>query len=825
MALLTHTIPNLMNGVSQQPITIRLSNQGEEQINGTCRVSDGLSKRLAVEMQLADKYVDPLEMWDLTIVDHRVKMHMVRGKSSSGVTKTVQLIVDGTSGVLAYRYMEYPFSSGVIGKYTYLNNSNKAGLSFLTDGDTTYILNKDVTVMKDVILGDSPDTAMRRQGSMGWVKTGYFGTTYTLKVNVVDSTTNALVSGTYVFTYTTNPSSTTTNLSELESTNIANANSGTLGLGKKLADYVANPANTYMNTNFDVVRDDNWFQLKFKSGSSEALTRRVEMTCTASTSETSIYACNSTIRDAITLPKTGPTGYVTAIDGNPTDTGDQYYLKYSPEASGWVECAKLQLDVDTFVTDSLPLKVTGLIEGGIFVENIRINPRTVGDEETCPDPSFVDKTIHDMFIFNNRLGFLSGNNVIMSRIDEFETFYRTSAASSLSADRVDLKASIPSAKYTELNYAVPFETAIMLFGDAAQYVLNTTTGFDVTKTSLQTSTEYESSKLCAPINLGASVYFPVTRGAYSGIFDLSRKDGIGLTAEEPTNHVPTYILGNVTEMTYSPVENILFVRTTEDKRTIYVQNRFIRQTVLEQNAWHKWTLPNDIIYINVLGSKLYISMVAEDTHTILRASIDIATNRIVPNDTLLIPFKPHLDMLQLVPMGTVLTVDDLGGDFYIAPEHEANLIGVNLSGGQVQGLDEINAALEEEDMYIGVPFTFSYTFSQQVPAQEGDGQKMVYQYGRLTLRSMKISFVNTGEFDVIVSPTGRDSYTTHFTGSILGLASSILGKINIASGVFKFPVNSRSNSVQIKIESSYPYPCTFNTCEWQGMFTNNSGRM
>jgi hypothetical protein len=218
-------------------------------------------------------------------------------------------------------------------------------------------------------------------------------------------------------------------------------------------------------------------------------------------------------------------------------------------------------------------------------------------------------------------------------------------------------------------------------------------------------------------------------------------------------------------------------------------------------------------------------MVAEDGVTLMRTSMNITTNRIVPSDDLELTFSPHLDMLQYVPMGTVLTIDDLGSDFYIAPEHEATLTGVNLRGGQVHGLDDINEQLEEQDMWIGVPFTFSYTFSEQVPAQEGDGQKMVYQYGRLVLRSMRISYVNTGKFDIVVTPTGRDSFTTYFTGAILGLASSILGRINIATGVFKFPVNCRSNSVTIKIESNYPYPCTFNTCEWQGMFTNNSGRM
>lgn len=827
MALLTHTIPNLMNGVSQQPITIRLSNQAEEQINATCRVSDGLSKRLAVEMLRAERIEvpesDPVEF--ITLSDTTTKMHTVSGVDASGVPRVIQLLLDCTSGLLTYRHLESPYTSGVIGTFEYLENSVKEDIKFLTDADTTYILNRGVAVLAVAAGGDAPETAMRRQGSMGWVKQGYFGTTYTLTTRIADAVTGADVVAATSHTYTTNSSSTTTTLTELETTNIANSNSGTLGLGKKLDDYVANVANTYYNTHLEVVRADNWFILKFKSGSAEATTRRIEMKVTSSTAETAAFAANGVIKDPVQLPRTSSSGYTVKVDADPTQPGDHYYLSYSTESFGWVESKQLGL-TGTIDSDTLPIIVTGLIEGSVSSEQLAVADREVGDIETCPDPSFVGHTINDMFIFNNRLGFLSKNNVIMSRIDEFNVFYRTSTAVSLAADRVDVKAAVPSSRYTDLNAAVTFETALLMFGDAAQYVLNTNTGFDLTKTSLQSSTEYEASKISPPINVGSSVYFAATRGNYSAIFDLSRKDGIGLTAEEATHHIPTYINGRVNEVAFSSTENIFFARTYEDKRTIYVQNRFIRNTVLEQNAWHKWTVPNDILYITAQQGKLYICMVAEDGITLIRTFVDIATLRINQDEeSLVLDFKPHLDYLQLIPQGTVLSIDDIDAIYYIPEEHEESIVGVALDGGQVFGLDDINTALEDADMWVGVPFTFSYTFSEQVPAEQGDGSKTVYQYGRLVLRSMKISYFNSGKFDVKVTPTGRDTFITKFTGTILGSISSLLGRINVSTGVFKFPVNCRSNEVTITIESSYPYPCTFNTCEWQGMFTNNSGRM
>ena len=49
MSLISTNIPNLINGVSQQPPTLRLASQAEEQINGLSDVVSGLSKRPPTE--------------------------------------------------------------------------------------------------------------------------------------------------------------------------------------------------------------------------------------------------------------------------------------------------------------------------------------------------------------------------------------------------------------------------------------------------------------------------------------------------------------------------------------------------------------------------------------------------------------------------------------------------------------------------------------------------------------------------------------------------------------------------------------------------------
>jgi hypothetical protein len=827
MALVTHTIQNLMNGVSQQPPTIRLSSQCKEQINATCRVSDGLSKRLAVELKAVNTVYEDDSAQYLEFDDADCRFHTVADVDpATGEDRVYQLIVHGPTGAMAVQFIKGEFVSSepylFLGLFPYLQGAKKENLRFLTNGKKTYVLNKNKIV--DWKSGDEPsgtEFAQNQQGALGYVAQGFFGTTYSLKVNVYNTNNDTIPYSTSTFTYTTNSSSATTDLTGLQTSVIAN---GATGLGKLLEDYVADTGNTWFNTNTEVVRDKNWFQIKFKTASPFPSDYQLRMEVSATTASTAIYGFNGICSDPVKLPVTGPEGYTMRIDADPTSSEDQYYLVYQERVNGWVEGVKKGKQ-GIFDEDTLPLIVD--MDFGT-VETLLINSRTVGDDEVAPHPSFLKQRLNDMFIFNNRLGFLSQNNLIMSKIDDFQTFYRSSVASNLASDRVDLTAAVPSTRYSNLNSAVPFETALMLFGDSAQYLLNTNVGFDVTKTSLQTSNEYDADTKAQPLNIGSSIYFNVKRGEYSGVFDLSRKDGIGLTAEEATHHVPTYIKGQVIEMAYSSIENMVFVRTLEDPNTIYVQNRFVRQTVLEQNAWHKWTTSNPILHMQVVGSHLYLTLKEDvpDATKLLYCTIDIATKRIEPTTDLEIEFIPHLDLLRKLPVGSEINSEFFGdNDTYYPPSVIDDLVGININGGQVQGLAAINLALEDEELWVGVPYKFQYTFSEQVPSQQEDRGKLVYQYGRLILRSMKISYSNTGRFDIKVKPTGRPQSTTSFSGLILGAISSVLGKINISTGVFKFPVNARSNEVDISIESTYPYPCTFNTCEWNGTFTNQAGRM
>ena len=105
MPLINHAIPNLINGVSQQPETLRLGSQAENQENGFSSVVEGLKKRPPTNFikkisssTLSNPFIhtinrDTSERYIVTIVQNSIQVHTV-----DGVAKTV--VDGGASGTL-----------------------------------------------------------------------------------------------------------------------------------------------------------------------------------------------------------------------------------------------------------------------------------------------------------------------------------------------------------------------------------------------------------------------------------------------------------------------------------------------------------------------------------------------------------------------------------------------------------------------------------------------------------------------------------------------------------------------------------------------------
>ena len=194
--------------------------------------------------------------------------------------------------------------------------------------------------------------------------------------------------------------------------------------------------------------------------------------------------------------------------------------------------------------------------GSFTFEQGNWGDRAVGDENSIPTPSFVGSKFSDVFFFQNRLGFLSGENVNLSRVSEYFDFFGKTARTLLDDDPIDVAAS--HTKVSVLKHAIPFDRKLLLFSDQTQFIFKGGDFLTPKNSSIVQTTEYEASTTAKPAAAGNVVYFPATRGGFTSIReyyvidDSDRSDATDVTA-----HVSKYIPDGVYDMVASTTENVL----------------------------------------------------------------------------------------------------------------------------------------------------------------------------------------------------------------------------------------------------------------------------
>jgi len=205
VSLISLQIPNLIQGVSQQPPQMRLPSQLEEQTNAYPSLTEGLTKRPPtnhIERLATTEAAAPFVHF---INRDSVERYVVRGTSTTlkvftlaGVEKPVY--TDGGSGTVAFTLP------------VYLNTP--ANLRALTVADYTFLLNTTTTVAMAVTT-----TAAAEQKALVAVIQAAYSTKYTVTIRYL--TTD------YPYTHTTTASAPTADTETIAAALVTLINAGT----------------------------------------------------------------------------------------------------------------------------------------------------------------------------------------------------------------------------------------------------------------------------------------------------------------------------------------------------------------------------------------------------------------------------------------------------------------------------------------------------------------------------------------------------------------------------------------------------------------------
>jgi len=448
--------------------------------------------------------------------------------------------------------------------------------------------------------------------------------------------------------------------------------------------------------------------------------------------------------------------------------------------------------------------------------------RLVGDDETNPAPTFVGSKINDMFFFKNRLGILTDDSIVFSEADEFFNFWRATVLQLLDSSRIDV--GVSHTRVAILKHAVPFQEKLLLFSENTQFVLRGSDLLTPKTVSITPATEYNSTPEIRPIVLNNYVYFPFKRNGYAGVTEYYVDNDTNIfDAAEVTAQVPTYIQSDVIAMVGTAVENVVALVNNQNRKEIFVYKYFWQGKEKIQSAWQKFTLSRDIIGLDFIESNLHL--VTNDTTSTYLEVLPLENDLQDTGLTYTICLDSRIDGSALTTSfsGGVTTIsgfpyDPVDVEIFSKNGHKYTFTRTSATAGTVSG------DITSVPFFAGIPYNMLYKFSDQTLKQPTErGGRSASDYTFQTIRSGSLNYAETGHFVVEVTPKFRDTYSYAFNPDILG-ANLTLNSFTPQDGHFRFPVQAQPNDVTIEVKSSSALPVKLLAAEFESMMIPRSRR-
>jgi len=785
MPLVSQTLPNLLGGISQQPVVVRNNTQCEAQDNALPSPTLGLTQKPPLEqvkVLSANPVSRPFMHWINRDTAERyvvfIKNASIQVFDLAGNAKTVNT-PDGVDYISQYGDMA-------------------DNLSAITVADYTFIVNKQRTV---AMASAEARHDTRYFSNAFWVKSSVSGLSYTARVAGVD----------YTVVAATNDSQSLA----LQLRNAINAAYGTTGITGGIW--------------------GNLVWLNYDGGQ----TPPPALTVKDPQGNNAIQVLKDEVKQFSDLPPQMLVGKMIKVIGTDGESAGDYYVMITKESDGttghgsiWEETyyADASGAVRGFNASTMPHILVRESNGTFTFKKATWDKRNVGDTTSVPNPSFVGRTISDIFFYRNRLGMCAGDNTVLSRAGDFFNFWPETARDVRDSDPIDT--SVSHNKSTLIKHAVPFDRSLMLLSDQSQFNLTADGALTHETARIDVATDYETSALCKPEGAGQNLYFTSERGTYAALWEYFVTDqGNGTSANDITSHVSKLIPAGTRVIAASVNDDFIVVLTDGAKNKLYVYKMAWNGTTKILSSWGTWTLPStaEVQGVKVIGSVVYMTVKFSATDlSLVKAQLTADTTAI--NEC---GYVPHLDRRMIQASGTydatndwttwtltynhgnaksyVVLTDDWGagkkGAVLLATQPATTTLRV--SGNYATGR-----------VYLGLASTFTYTFSPlNVRVQAQDGTTSVVD-GRLQIRKVYLACGPTGYLKVTVTPEGREARTYEYGSPInrVTVETPLIEEM-----VVKIPARGKAPTLNITVTSDSPLPLALLSATWHGEF-NKKGK-
>lgn len=814
----TQSLPNLLGGVSRQPDTKKIPGQVRDIINGNPNPVYGLMKRPGVRFisHIPSGVATANCKW-FHINRDSTELYVFRINQATGEISGYNLS-NGAAVTIT--------TTNPTGVASYLTAPTKYDLDIATVQDSTFVVNK-TKVVSALAVDTTKAAKFGKQGTVRIMSAAY-DSTYTFKV------TNLSSPGTvYTITHNTGAPPTTT-----PGTRDPGLLASTVAAALRTALQAAIPAATVTQINNNVC-----FQCAFP----------IKVEVSFGIDGSLLRAYTDVVTSFSQLAAEEVNGRLVKVVNDPSSNDDDYFAEFSVSdgtASGstvsgtgyWKETQNPSVSTG-FNTLTMPVALINTGLNAFTLGFVNWGTRKVGDDNTNPQPSFVGKKISHVFFYENRLGFLSESNFVMSQADDYFNFYSNSAKTQTDSDPIDL--SISSARPSSLHTAVALTQGLLLFSDSEQFLLYATdTRLSPSSTKIRSIGKYENTSKIHPVTTGRDVlaaaryYEDRQRGSTRVLSFLPQG-----TEEPPVTNIITTVVEDWLPPTIDYMElthdNTYLFMSDSASSEMYCYRIFEQDDQKLMRSWFRWEMPGKVQHIFTTNREFYVvltNVVAGNTvatlaHGEFGLITDSAvirypdTNRYInPSFDLwsnpqAITLKNNVDgsvttaitpaFTDVNPNLTPIAVWTKGDS---SPEYTGNYAVLTRTATGFEAPLDISDILPSE-MYVGYQFTFEVELPTMYVQRDGKADMT----GDIIIARNKFIAGFSDSLEFQIKANGRPDWEPLYSNVLADFYKSDTTPIS-EGYIYNVPIHQRNTNYSIKVKSSTPFPISLVSVAWEGNY-------
>ncbi len=486
------------------------------------------------------------------------------------------------------------------------------------------------------------------------------------------------------------------------------------------------------------------------------------------------------------LPLETYNGHIVRIVNTVTSV-DDYYTKFVADdgVSGrgyWEETISPGVSPG-LDNATMPHELINTAQNTFVFKQINYDNRIVGDLTTNSNPSFVGETITAAFFNSNRLGFLSKDNVIMSRSGKFFNFFFETAQTSLDSDPIDISCS--STLPTKLNAVIPTAQGVILFSSRQQFILFSDSGvLTPALATIRTISNFEMDNTVLPVDVGTNINFISKTPGYTRVFSMVTKG----QQQNPqvldlSRVVKEWISPNIDHLVASP-QNAMIALSSQSEKEVYIFRYYSDGEKNLMESWTSWIMPGQAQFLTIDSDDMYAVTKQGGQFVLLKTALSqspeqaiIVNNKgqkvnpcidlyatassVVYDSTnnLSKCYLPYNDAVDLTPSliikGNTSTGTFVESGFTITPERSSDGTGAFFIVPQ-KNLTSVAA-----DVIVG----YKYNFDVHLPTTYYRPDERMSDFtANLTIARMKFSVGLSGSMSFKVNQLGRVPYKVDFIG-------------------------------------------------------------